>query len=502
MLKKLRLLLPVLLCVSFANAQSFNQYYADVIANYNEDTILTYLQEFEDLGIKGIGTQELDDAQNWIVGKYQSYGYQDITLDPFSYVGATTNNVIVKKEGCLYPNTYLIIDGHYDTKNGPGTNDNGSGTAIILELARILKDVPTNYSILFIHFSGEEDGLIGSTHYVNNTVVPTNMDIRLVFNIDEVGGVAGMTNNTITCEEDTGSPMSNNAASSQATAELATCVGLYSNLQTQISYAYSSDYMPFEDNGEIITGFYETNESTYPHSINDSLSKMDPVYVFEVGKAAAGGALHFAEGIAPTELTEVACFEFESPSGNYVWDATGLYYDTIPSALGCDSILKIDLTINSVDTQVSDNGGELESMETNAISYQWLDCDNGFSEILGETGSTISSTGNFAVKITTANCIDTSLCYILSVEGVNELDQNHVQIVPNPFTDHLELSFENIQGSKKVALMDLKGKLILSKETTANQIKLETPENLSKGYYLLKVTSEDGRSLTKKVLKQ
>ena len=87
--------------------------------------------------------------------------YTNIETQAFNVRGKSTSNIIITKTGSLYPNTFLIIDGHYDTVNGPGTNDNGSGTVLILELARLLKDVDTEYSIKFIHFSGEEEGLIG-----------------------------------------------------------------------------------------------------------------------------------------------------------------------------------------------------------------------------------------------------------------------------------------------------------------------------------------------------
>ena len=77
--------------------------------------------------------------------------------------------------------------------------------ACILEMARVMQNVPTDYSVKFINFTGEEEGLNGSQHFVDAVVNATNpkMDIKLVFNIDEVGGVAGLTNNTITCERDT-----------------------------------------------------------------------------------------------------------------------------------------------------------------------------------------------------------------------------------------------------------------------------------------------------------
>src|SRR5690606_30261960 len=144
-------------------------------------------------------------------------------------------NIIVTKTGTLYPDQFVIIDGHYDTINGPGVNDNGSGTSIILEIARILKDVPTEYSIKFIHFTAEELGLIGSYHYVQEVAVPQNLNIKLVLNIDQVGGVAGETNHTITCERDEDGPNSNNNASDIATTQLANLIGLYSDLNTEFS---------------------------------------------------------------------------------------------------------------------------------------------------------------------------------------------------------------------------------------------------------------------------
>jgi Zn-dependent M28 family amino/carboxypeptidase len=196
-MQRFLLFVIVLACFNTSNAQTYNAYYGGIVANVSSSNVLNDLTTFENFGIKELGTTALTNTQNWITARYQSLGYTDVVLQPFSFNGNTTNNIIVTKTGTVYPNTYLIIDAHYDTINGPGTNDNGTGTVLLLELARLLKDVDTEYSIKFIHFSGEEDGLVGSTYYVNNTVIPQNLDIKLVFNIDEVGGVNGMTNNTI-----------------------------------------------------------------------------------------------------------------------------------------------------------------------------------------------------------------------------------------------------------------------------------------------------------------
>lgn len=292
------LLFSVLFLGFFANSQTFNQDYANVANLVSQTNINTYLQEFEALGVKTTGSTANNNAYTWLRNKYLSFRYSEaeITKDTFTYSGQSTSNIIVTKTGTKYPNTYVIVCGHYDTITGTGTNDNGSGVSVILELARLLKNVPTEYSIKFINFSGEEQGLLGSAHYVSNVVNSTNpkMDIRLVLNIDEVGGIKGQTNDTITCERDTSSPSANNSASNTFTQQLMNCVTLYSTLKTNLSNAYASDYMPFQANGEIITGLFEYNETPYAHTVNDKYSNLDPVYIYNIAKATTGAVQHFA----------------------------------------------------------------------------------------------------------------------------------------------------------------------------------------------------------------
>ncbi len=292
-------------------SQTYIQAYQNAVDQCSQDNITNYLTEFESFGVKRRGTAALQNTLDWLKSEYLSYGYtaSQLVEDSYSYSGFTCKNLVVTKMGTVYPNTYVIVCGHYDSIVGTGTNDNGSGVAAILEVARILKDIPTEYSIKFINFSGEEDGLRGSQHFVNAIVNGTSpkMDIRLVFNLDEVGGVAGLTNDTITCERDTGSPTSNNAASNVKTQELIVCTELYSPLNTFLSYAYASDYMTFEDNNEIITGFFETNETEHRHTASDLLENMDPEYNYNVAKAAIGATMHFA--VASTSVLDATTFQ-------------------------------------------------------------------------------------------------------------------------------------------------------------------------------------------------
>lgn len=287
----------------FANmsiAQTYNSGYASIVNQCSQSNITTNLTEYEALGVKRRGTTALQNTLDWLKNKYLSYGFTPSQLQEYSYTyaGSTAvcKNLVVTKVGTLYPNTFLIVCGHYDSIVGTGTNDNGSGVVTILEIARLLQNIPTEYSIKFINFSGEEDGLKGSQNFVSTVVNATTpkMDIRLVFNMDEIGGVAGANNNTITCERDTSTPTTNNAASLTFTNQMRTLFQLYTPLQTVLSYAYASDYMSFQSNNDVITGLFETNETTHKHTATDLLVNMDPVYNYNVAKGAIASTMHFA----------------------------------------------------------------------------------------------------------------------------------------------------------------------------------------------------------------
>lgn len=293
-------------------AQSFIQAYKDRAEAVSQSDIITNLQQFAALGIKTTGSQENANALNWLKEKYLSYGYtaDQIVEDPFSFSGTHSKNLIITKQGTLYPNKYVIICGHFDSINGPGVNDNGSGTSIMLEAARILRTVSTEYSIKFIHFSGEEQGLKGSYHYANNVAYQGStrvLDIKLVFNLDQVGGKMSnsASNNVVYCDEDQGGLPGNNAASTTVTQQLRNCTTLYSPLQTEVDPAENTDYIPFEQKGEVITGFFERIRSNLPHTSGDTFANTDPVYIYKIGKASVGALQHFAVALETLGTHEI-----------------------------------------------------------------------------------------------------------------------------------------------------------------------------------------------------
>ncbi|WP_160137699.1 M28 family peptidase [Chryseobacterium sp. c4a] len=386
-MKKTAVFLFTSLALQNIGAQSLIPSYktrADMVSQANITNNLTSL---ESLGVKTTGSVANTNTFNWLKNKYISYGYtaNQIVEDPFSFGSTNSKNLVITKTGTVYPDKYVIICGHYDTIIGPGVSDNGSGTSILLEAARILKDVPTEYSIKFIHFSGEEQGLYGSYHYADNVAYQGNtrkLDIKLVLNIDQVGGQLGNNNNTIICEKDTGGQSGNNAASAAVTQELAVCTGLYSPLQTSISNAYSSDYMPFEAKGYTITGFYEYVRSENEHSSNDTFANIDPVYVFNVGKAAVGALQHFA--VASTTNNILKTNETPIQKGA---DTVNIYPNPVKNQLTVDFPQK-DQSFN---IEISDMTGNILLRSENKNNIDTTTLHNGVYMV------TVKTTKNNAI---------------------------------------------------------------------------------------------------------
>ncbi len=114
----------------------------------------------------------------------------------------------------------------------------------------------------------------------------------------------------------------------------------------------------------------------------------------------------------------VVCDSLVSPSGNYVWNTSGQYTDTLVGTTSSDTIFTVNLTLTNPNTTVTQIGNTLYAVSNSNYSYQWIDCINGNSLIAGAQDSIFTPTQNgaFAVIITNGNCVDTSSC--TSITGI------------------------------------------------------------------------------------
>ncbi len=105
---------------------------------------------------------------------------------------ATSQNVIGEIKGTSMPNEVIVISGHHDTvANNPGVDDNGTGVAAILELARFFSKRPPKRTLRFISYGTEEQLSEGALYYARN--VADSAQIRMVLNVDSIGALMGQT---------------------------------------------------------------------------------------------------------------------------------------------------------------------------------------------------------------------------------------------------------------------------------------------------------------------
>ena len=137
------------------------------------------------------------------------------------------------------------------------------------------------------------------------------------------------------------------------------------------------------------------------------------------------------------------CGRYVSPSGKYAWISSGTYQDTIPNAAGCDSILNIDLDVDHVDTSVTQDRNILISNDENA-SHQWINCDEGYALIAGETFLSYSApkNGHYAVIVSEGSCIDTSAVYEVLGTGINDPSGSRLPSIPILLPENVQLTWE------------------------------------------------------------
>ncbi|MGC5031752.1 M28 family peptidase [Micromonospora sp. DT229] len=111
-----------------------------------------------------------------------------LTAATTAHRNLTSNNVLAERVGRSGKNGPIVmISAHYDTVIGaPGANDDGSGTALCMELGRVLKAIPTNATIRFGLWGSEEQGLIGSRYYVRQMPQAERDRILAVYQNDMV----------------------------------------------------------------------------------------------------------------------------------------------------------------------------------------------------------------------------------------------------------------------------------------------------------------------------
>lgn len=253
------------------------------------------LASLVELGTRWTPSDSCRDAAEIIRQTFRRYGYGDdrISLQPFrGRGGATHHNVI------CWPSDpaggFVLICAHYDSISrsprtlAPGADDNGSGVAVMLELARLFRAAALDRRLMFIGFSGEEQGLLGSTECAR-VAVEGGWAIEMVINLDMVGYVTPVRPTNIVIEFDQGNSTSrNDQAAKEFAFEMAQAAADYTSLNVEHTDIWNSDYMPFESEGYPCVGLYdEATDAPFYHQASDTMENVSLDRLVEVTRLVA-----------------------------------------------------------------------------------------------------------------------------------------------------------------------------------------------------------------------
>lgn len=144
------------------------------------------VEELSSFRTRYAGTAENQQAVDLTASRLEDMGYE-VSLQCYR---KNACNVIAEKKGSGHPDEVLMVMGHIDSvgKDFAGADDNASGTAVLMEMARVLKDYSNNKTIRFLISNSEELGLVGSTYYARKLEDENKLDqLSLVINMDMVG---------------------------------------------------------------------------------------------------------------------------------------------------------------------------------------------------------------------------------------------------------------------------------------------------------------------------
>ena len=287
------------------------RHYLDTIVSF------TYRHTVDDTTslTTGIGA-----ARRWVFSKFQEFSaasggrlqpqYFDFTT---AICGVTQvyRDVMAILPGTVTPDRYFIVSGHLDTRGdpnnscafgifSPGANDDGSGTAATLELARVLSSYQFDASLIFATYVGEDEGLFGSEAHAAYAQA-NGMRIDGMITNDVVGNITG--SNGIT------DSLSVRHFSSVNDATPHRQMARYMKLKAETFYpgftvnlipdvdrpGRGGDHQSFQNHGFTAVRFTEPNENlAFQHTPDDIIANMSPAYVARVARVNAVGLVSLA----------------------------------------------------------------------------------------------------------------------------------------------------------------------------------------------------------------
>ena len=259
---------------------------ATIVDWVSKDNLKALIKTLQDFETRYTGTAGCDAAATFIHNYFHWSGVE-AEIQEFSSGGLTSKNVVGHLTGRIFPDDVVIVCAHYDSTStepetlAPGADDNASGVAAVMEAARILARFPTDYTVRFLAFSGEEQGLYGSGAYATSAD-QTDQRIVGVVNLDMIAYADAMPEDLDVFLNDTSSWMGERLF--QDAAEYA---GLSVRARVDPSVVYS-DHSPFWDHGFPALLAIEDLPlaNPYYHQTGDTLDTLNLDFCAQAARAA------------------------------------------------------------------------------------------------------------------------------------------------------------------------------------------------------------------------
>ncbi len=260
-----------------------------------EQTAVSYTRTLAlDIGRRQSGTLEEAKAAEYLKKEFQSFGYVT-TIQEFqtqlrgrggTLIPLSSRNVVAVKPGASVSSPMLILGGHFDTvETSTGANDNGSGTAVLLAIAKELAKANLGYEIRFVAFGSEEVGLIGSREFIRSLSDENKARIQGMLNFDALAG--GDTSILI------GSP------ELVRTASIISRLAGINTRESEEPPNSTSDHFNFQREG-ISVLYFGGDDYSKIHTPQDTMENITPRLI---GEAAVIGYLMTRQLISPQPLS-------------------------------------------------------------------------------------------------------------------------------------------------------------------------------------------------------
>jgi len=344
----MKLLVFIFLQVAFVNqviSQNINSYISEISIDSLVKTVRelsgedsTYINGVKSLISNRVSSAGKNLATNYIKERLTSYN-----LTPTEQSYSSGLNIFATQIGTKYPDSSYIICAHYDAVASYCADDNASGTAAVIEAARILSGECFDFTIVYALWDEEEIGLLGSNYYAQQASI-NNENILGVINLEMLGYDGD--NDTKFDIHTNNDPNSLRLKDSLISIVSSYGLSLVSNVINPGST--SSDHSSFwnQNYGAVVFGesFFGGDGNPAYHTPNDRISLFNIPYFKELSKLSIGILATLANPCLSTSIEE---FETQNVS---IYPNPTSYQLSIKTALEISEITIVDLTGKTIMT--------------------------------------------------------------------------------------------------------------------------------------------------------